>query len=69
MNTLARRCANVYFEAMETLEAYPYTPTFSTEQTIVMNYLNEYVTGNLDLETALNNAQNDLINQIGNAYE
>ena len=60
---------DVYFQGMEYLQSYPYTPTFSTEQTIVVSYLDEYVNGNIDLDTALNNAQADLINQIGNAYD
>lgn len=60
---------DIYFEAMKYLKSYPYTPTFSTEQTIVVSYLDEYVNGNIDLDTALNNAQADLINQIGNAYD
>lgn len=58
-----------YFEAMEYLAAYPYTPTFSAEQTIVMSYLDQYLEGSLSLDDALNGAQADLINQIGNAYE
>lgn len=60
---------DVYFEAMETLAAYPYTPTFSAEQKIVVNYLNEYVNGNMTLDDALNASQSDLINQIGNVFE
>ena len=60
---------DVYFQGMEYMQSYPYTPTFSTEQTIVVSYLDEYVNGNIDLDTALNNAQADLINQIGNAYD
>ena len=35
----------------------------------MVSYLDEYVNGNIDLDTALNNAQADLINQIGNAYD
>lgn len=60
---------DTYFEALNYLKAYPYTPTFSLEQTIVVNYLNEYVSGNMSLDDALNAAQEDLINQIGNAYD
>ena len=59
---------DVYFEALEYLSAYPYTPTFSTEQTIVMSYLDQYCEGSLTLDEALQGAQDDLINQIGNAY-
>ena len=58
----------VTFEALEYLKVYPYTPTFSAEQTIVMQYLNEYLSGNLTVDEALQKAQDDLINQIGNAF-
>ena len=60
---------DVYFEALEQLRAYPYEPTFSAEQTIIRDYLNEYVNGNLSLDEALQKAQDDMINQIGNAFD
>ena len=60
---------DVYFEALEQLSAYPYEPTFSAEQTIVKNYLDEYVNGNIGLDEALQKAQDDMINTIGNAYD
>ena len=60
---------DVYFEALEKLSAYPYEPTFSAEQTIVKNYLDEYLNGNIGLDEALQAAENDMINTIGNAYE
>ena len=60
---------DVYFEALEDLRAYPYEPTFSAEQTIIRDYLNEYLNGNITLDEALGNAQADMINQIGNAYD
>ena len=60
---------DVYFEALEDLRAYPYEPTFSAEQTIIRDYLNEYLNGNVSLDDALANAQADMINQIGNAYD
>ena len=59
----------MYFEALEDLSAYPYEPTFSAEQTIIRDYLNEYLNGNVSLDDALANAQADMINQIGNAYD
>lgn len=60
---------DVYFEALEQLSAYPYEPTFSAEQTIIVSYLNEYLNGNIDLDSALAQAEADMINQIGNAYD
>lgn len=60
---------DVYFEALEKLSAYPYEPTFSAEQTIIRDYLNEYVNGNLSLDEALERAEADMISQIGNAYD
>jgi len=60
--------ARVYFEALDYLAVYPYTPTQSMQQTIIMQYLDEYVNGNMTVEDALEAAQNDMINQIGNAW-
>ena len=60
---------DVYFQALEQLSAYPYEPTFSAEQTIIRDYLNEYLNGNISLDDALKNAQDDMINQIGNALD
>ncbi len=60
---------DTYFEALEQLRAYPYEPTFSAEQTIILNYLNEFVNGNISLDDALANAEADMINQIGNAFD
>ena len=59
---------DVYFQALEQLSAYPYEPTFSAEQTIILNYLNEYLNDNISLDDALAQAEADMINQIGNAY-
>lgn len=59
----------VTLEAMEYFDVYDYTPTFSAEMPIVMQYLNEYCAGNMELEEALQAAQDDLQNQIGNAYD
>lgn len=59
----------VNFEAFDYLKIYPYTPASSQEITIVKQYLDEYISGNMDLDQALKAAQDDLINQIGNPYE
>lgn len=56
-------------EAMQYLDVYPYNPASSQEITIVLQYLDEYVSGNMSLEDALASAQSDLENQIGNPYE
>lgn len=60
---------SAYFEAMETFSVYPYSPSFSQEITIVSQYLTEYLNGTMDLDTALSNADADLMNQIGNPYQ
>ena len=54
---------------METFSVYPYSPSFSQEITIVSQYLTEYLNGTMDLDTALSNADADLMNQIGNPYQ
>ena len=59
----------VYFNALEDLRAYPYEPTFSAEQVIIRDYLNDYLNGNISLDDALKNAETDMVNQIGNAYD
>lgn len=64
----AGEVAKTNFAGMENLKIYPYTPASSQEITIVKQYLDEYISGNMDLDTALQAAQDDLINQIGNPY-
>ncbi len=59
----------VNFEAMEYLKVYPYTPASSQEVTIALQYLDEYIYGNMSLEDALAAAEKDMINQIGNPYQ
>jgi ABC-type glycerol-3-phosphate transport system substrate-binding protein len=59
----------VNFESMNYLKVYPYTPASTQEVTIVLQYLDEYLAGNMTLDSALQTAQTDLINQIGNPYE
>ena len=61
--------AAVNFEAMEYLKVYPYTPASSQEITIVKQYLDEYISGNMSVEDALKAAEDDLKNQIGNPYQ
>jgi ABC-type glycerol-3-phosphate transport system substrate-binding protein len=59
----------VNFEAMEYLKVYAFTPASSQEVSIVLQYLNEYLLGNITVDQALQAAQKDLINQIGNPYK
>jgi ABC-type glycerol-3-phosphate transport system substrate-binding protein len=59
----------VNFETMEYLKVYPYTPASTQEITIAVQYLDEYIAGKMTVEEALEAAQNDMINQIGNPYQ
>lgn len=59
----------VNFETMEYLKVYPYTPASTQEITIALQYLDEYVSGNMTVEEALEAAQGDMLNQIGNPYQ
>lgn len=61
--------AAVNFEAMDYLKVYPYTPASSQEITIVKQYLDEYLSGNMTVDEALKAAEDDLKNQIGNPYQ
>lgn len=60
---------SAYFEAMENFSIYPYNPSSSQEIPIVAQYLTEYVNGTMDLDAALEAADADLQNQIGNPYQ
>lgn len=57
------------FKSMEILEVYPYTPNSSLEETIIVQYLGEYLSGTKDLDSALKAAEDEMKAQIGNAYE
>ena len=54
---------------MDLLSVYPYTPNSSLEETIIVRYLGEYLSGTMDLDTALKSAEDEMKAQIGNAYE
>ena len=54
---------------MNYLKVYPYTPASSQEITIVKQYLDEYLSGNMTVDEALKAAEDDLKNQIGNPYQ
>lgn len=57
------------FKAMDILSVYPYTPNSSLEETIIVQYLGEYLSGTMDLDTALKTAEEEMKAQIGNAYD
>ena len=57
------------FKAMDLLSVYPYTPNSSLEETIIVRYLGEYLSGTMDLDTALQTAEDEMKAQIGNAYD
>lgn len=59
----------VNFEAMSYLKVYPYTPASSQEITIVLQYLDEYLSGKKTVDEALQAAEADLKSQIGNPYK
>lgn len=59
----------VNFEAMEYLKVYPYTPASTQEVTIALQYLDEYIMGNMTIDEALKAAENDMLTQIGNPYQ
>lgn len=58
----------VNFETLGYLKVYPFTPASSQEQTIAIQYLNEYLNETMTLDEALKAAENDMKNQIGNPY-
>ncbi|MDY3920122.1 MAG: extracellular solute-binding protein [Candidatus Limivivens sp.] len=58
-----------YFAALEKFSVYPYNPSSSQELTIIGDYLTQYLDGAMDLDTALENADADMKNQIGNPYQ
>jgi ABC-type glycerol-3-phosphate transport system substrate-binding protein len=55
--------------ALDTFAVFPYTPTFSTQQNIITQYLDDYIAGNLTIDEALQGAEADMKNQIGNAWD
>ncbi|MFT3983169.1 MAG: extracellular solute-binding protein [Lachnospiraceae bacterium] len=64
----ASKLGEINGEAMQYASVYSYNPASSQEVTIVLQYLDEYLQGNMTVEEALQTAQDDLINQIGNPY-
>jgi ABC-type glycerol-3-phosphate transport system substrate-binding protein len=59
----------VNFETIGYLKVYPYTPASVQEQTIVVQYLNKFIDGTMTVDEALQAAETDLKNQIGNPYK
>lgn len=50
-------------------KVFNYTPAASLEFTLMNQYLNIFLQGEMTLDEALQNAQQDLANQIGNPYQ
>lgn len=59
----------VNFETLGYLKVYPFTPASTQEITIALQYLDEYLRGAMTLDQALQSAQRDMTNQIGNPYK
>ena len=55
------------FESMKLLKVYPYTINGTAEQKIIVQYLSEYLSGKMDLDTALQTAEDEMKLQIGNS--
>lgn len=55
------------FESMKVLKVYPYTINGTAEQLIITQYLGEYLSGSMDLDTALKTAEEEMKLQIGNS--
>lgn len=56
-------------EALEVYKIFDYTPASDLEFTILNQYLDEYLAGNLSLDEALEQAEKDMTNQIGNPFD
>lgn len=56
-------------EALKNYKVFDFTPASDLEFTILNQYLDEYLNGNLPLEEALEQAQTDMVNQIGNPFD
>jgi ABC-type glycerol-3-phosphate transport system substrate-binding protein len=61
--------APVDYKAMNLMKVYPYTPAASQEIKIVVQYLGDYLAGKASLDEALQKAEKDLKNQIGNPFK
>lgn len=59
----------VNFETLGYLKVYPFTPASTQEITIACQYLDEYLSGKMTLDEAVQGAQKDMLNQIGNPYK
>lgn len=53
----------------ESFKVFNYSPAASIEFTLLQQYLNLYLNDEMSLDDALKNAEQDLINQVGNPYE
>ena len=55
-------------KSVEKISVFNFSPAYSAEIGIVLEYFDKYVNGELTLDEALDGAQNDLDSQIGNPY-
>lgn len=55
-------------KSVEKLSVFDFSPAYTAEINIVLEYFNKYVNGELTLDEALDGAQDDLVSQIGNPY-
>lgn len=56
-------------EATNRIKVFPFTPASTIEFNIANQYLDKYIAGELSLDEALQGAERDMKNQIGNPFE
>jgi maltose-binding protein MalE len=56
-------------EAMKGFKLFPYSPKFDQEMSILIGYLDQYLSGTKSLEEALSGAERDMKNQLSNALQ
>lgn len=56
-------------KSVANISVFDFSPAYSSEIGIVLEYFDKYLNGELTLDAALDGAQNDLDSQIGNPFE
>ena len=56
-------------EALRGFKLFPYSPKFDQELTILIGYLDQYLSGTKSLDDALSGAERDMKNQLSNALK
>lgn len=56
-------------EATENFKSFTYSPNYASEMEIVIQHFSQYLQGAVSLDEALAAANNDLVSQIGNAFD